>query len=514
MTDIDAASAAPPAALPRGALGAWWWQGLRSVVLLRPQWAGLQTTPQLVAVLILVGCAANVGVNRLAIDGPANFYWGSLLTSNWFGIAMAAWVCWFVMRQPRMADVNAAPGLDDAQGDQPEPPQGPPHTAALFALLSAQGFVFIVLSALLTLPIYRDEDMAQALQGHWLAWAVWGVPMAWYVVAQLRVLWLAGRPRWGVRLVAAVAIVGGLVLQVMLRPPQHWYPARPQHVTADTSETPAFKLTQDLLEAQPRLLQTKLQALKADAPAGSSGQSSRHQQPTYGAPRLFAITFAPYAEADVFARESKVVAEVMQARFHTAGRTIQLINNRDTSREWPWATPLNLQRTIQRMAQLMDRDNDVLFIHLTSHGARNGQLASDFEPLSIDPVTPQSLKQWLDQAGIKWRVISISACFSGSWIQPLANDSTLVMTAADADHTSYGCGSRSALTFFGRAMYDEQLRQTLSFEQAHAAARKVIDQREREAGKTDGYSNPQIRVGEAARAKLLALEAGLLRSQP
>ena len=59
-------------------------------------------------------------------------------------------------------------------------------------------------------------------------------------------------------------------------------------------------------------------------------------------------------------------------------------------------------------------------------------------------------------------------------------------------------------------MYDEQLRtQTLSFEKALAAARPVIEQREREAGKQDGYSNPQIAVGDAIRERLRQLEARL-----
>jgi hypothetical protein len=88
------------------------------------------------------------------------------------------------------------------------------------------------------------------------------------------------------------------------------------------------------------------------------------------------------------------------------------------------------------------------------------------------------------------------------------------MTAADADHTSYGCGSRSELTFFGRAMYDEQLRQTRSFEQAHAQARLVIDQREKDAGKTDGYSNPQIAMGQGMREHLTRLETQLAKAAP
>ena len=85
------------------------------------------------------------------------------------------------------------------------------------------------------------------------------------------------------------------------------------------------------------------------------------------------------------------------------------------------------------------------------------------------------------------------------------------MTAADADHTSYGCGKRSDLTFFGRAMYDEELRRHHSFEKAHAAARVVIERREKEAGKDDGYSNPQIRMGAAIRDKLKRVEASLDR---
>jgi hypothetical protein len=88
------------------------------------------------------------------------------------------------------------------------------------------------------------------------------------------------------------------------------------------------------------------------------------------------------------------------------------------------------------------------------------------------------------------------------------------MTASDVEHTSYGCGSRSELTFFGRAMYDEQLRQTRSFEQAHAAARALIEQREREAGKTDGYSNPQIAMGDEMRQHLDTLQTQLRARAP
>lgn len=72
----------------------------------------------------------------------------------------------------------------------------------------------------------------------------------------------------------------------------------------------------------------------------------------------------------------------------------------------------------------------------------------------------------------------------------------------------------SELTFFGRAMWDEQLRRTHSFEKAFAAAVPLIKKREEEAGKDDGFSNPQIRVGEKIRAVLQALEAQLDKPAP
>ncbi len=288
---------------------------------------------------------------------------------------------------------------------------------------------------------------------------------------------------------AVLLLAGVIVLAPLSQPLRYWYPDRPDG--ADKGPEP-LQLTQAMLEAQTQALTDTLAAV---APRRA------------GAIDLYAITFAPHASEDVFLRESRLVASVMEQRFGAAGRSVQLINHRDTITQSPWATPLNLKRTIDRMAQQMDRDKDVLFIHLTSHGGHSGHLSAEFWPLAVDSLTPQALKAMLDGAGIRHRVISVSACFAGSWVEPLADPDTLVMTASDADHTSYGCGRKSPLTFFGRAMYDEQLRSTWSFEVAHAEARRVIEQREKEAGKTDGYSNPQIRVGPAIREHLARFEA-------
>lgn len=479
--DADERETTPPAlpAFPKGALGAWWRQGARTAVFMRPQWQGLQATPATVAGLVGVLFLFGMLVQRLTIAGPANFY-PPALQSGWLWSVVAAWVCWLLVPRSHADGV----GADHA-----------PSAAALFALMAAQAFMLDLMLALPLLAMARNTASAETL-GAVGAWVAWGLPVTWVAAAQLVLAWRSSAARLLPRGLAVLSLAAALLLGQWLQPQQLWYP----DAATDSAEgPPPLQLTQPLLEAQAKALADTLAAV---APARG------------GAIDVYSITFAPYADEDVFLRESRMVADVMAQRFGSAGRTVQLANHRDTVQQWPWATPLNLQRTIARMAERMDRDKDVLFIHLTSHGARSGHLSAAFWPLTVDDLTPQMLKAWLDEAGIRHRVISVSACYSGSWIAPLADADTLVMTAADADHTSYGCGRKSPLTFFGRAMFDEQMRRTWSFEDAHAEARLAIDRREKEAGKNDGFSNPQIEVGAAIRAHLALLVAQRRAAQP
>jgi hypothetical protein len=160
----------------------------------------------------------------------------------------------------------------------------------------------------------------------------------------------------------------------------------------------------------------------------------------------------------------------------------------------------------------MDKEQDILVVYLTSHGASDFRLEASQWPPDAQPLTPAALRKMLDASGVKYRVIAISACYSGGWVEPLASATTLVMTAADAQHTSYGCGTKSELTFFGRAVFDEQLRRnTRSFEDAFTQAVPVIREREEKAGKADGFSNPQLEVGARIRPVLAQLQARLDR---
>lgn len=440
------------------------------MALLRaPRWQGLVVTPPVLALLMVLPVALSLLVERLAIPGPAEFY-APALALGWFTPLVLLWACWWL-----------APA-----GQRPAP-------LALFGMLCALSVPILVVVGLVWVPLQRmagpdgDESSATA------AWLGWGF-VAWQLAAQLRLVARSSRAATRLRLAGTLLLTGLMAQSVALELPRPWYPKAPPR----EARAAPWQPTQAAFEAQAAALQNQLERL---APQRE------------GRTDVFVLVFAPYADEDVFKREAAMVADVMGERFDAQGRTLQLVNHRDTAATLPWATPLNLERAIAAVAARMDLAQDILFLHLTSHGARDGELAAEFGTLRVEPVTPALLRRALDAAGVRHRIVSISACYSGSWIEPLKGDHTLVMTAADATHTSYGCGRASELTFFGRALYDEALRRdTRSFEAAHAQAREVIEKREIEAGKKDGYSNPQIATGSAMRDQLAAwqreLEAG------
>ena len=460
--------AVPPEAAPvplppaRASLWKWLREGARAALFLAPRWERVHVTPLLLALLVVLELCASIAIDRLYLVGDASFNWRPALAGSSY-VLLLAWASYCLRPQPgtRYSAANA------------------PSASHLLALLLSLGLVISVVYGLSVSALVRLQ-----LADGWPSWAQWTaflLPMCWVTLATLVAMVRSGDRMLSRQVPAIYALGLACTIAFYLAPHEgFWRAAVSEEEQADEGPEPMV-FDQELVEAQAPLLASRIGALAPQRP---------------GVIDMYTITFAPYEGEEVFRRESRMVSEVMNKRFDATGRNVQLLNHRDHLDNMPWATPLNLRRTLAALANTMDREEDVLFIHLTSHGARNGELATNFWPFNVDPVTPQNLRKWLDEAGIRHRVISISACFSGSWIAPLASDDTLVMSASDANHTSYGCGKLSPLTFFGRAMYDEQLRSTTrSFEKAHAAARIIIAKREKEAGKDDGYSNPQIKVG-------------------
>ncbi|MES2105682.1 MAG: C13 family peptidase [Pseudomonadota bacterium] len=253
---------------------------------------------------------------------------------------------------------------------------------------------------------------------------------------------------------------------------------------------------EDVFYLQPQLLQSRLASLTA----GPGSEA-----------KLYFLGVAGYAAQDVFMKEVNYVRAMFDRRFGTAGRSLALINNPKSVREAPIASVSSMQMSLNRMAQLMDVRRDVLFLYLSSHGAHDHTFTLEFDGMQFYELNPQSLRAMLDISGIQNRVIVVSACYSGGFIEALKTDDTLVMTAAAADRTSFGCSNEAEFTYFGKAYFDEALQQTDSFITAFELAKPLI--REREASQGFESSDPRIFIGKNIGGRLQQLQAGFIEKK-
>jgi hypothetical protein len=224
-------------------------------------------------------------------------------------------------------------------------------------------------------------------------------------------------------------------------------------------------------------------------------QGTRPGQPA----QLFFVGFAGYGPEAVFKREVLAVRDLFDERFGTRGRSLALINHTSTLAEIPLATPIHLDRALKRIGALMDRDKDLLFLFLTSHGQKD-LFVVEIPGLGADDLTPGRLKAMLDRSGIRNRVIVLSACHSGSFIPALADATTLVIAAAHAERSSFGCEDRRRWTYFGDAFFNRALRRERSFVRAFRNARRTIFYWETREKLVRSF--PQIAGGEELRQSL------------
>jgi len=222
-----------------------------------------------------------------------------------------------------------------------------------------------------------------------------------------------------------------------------------------------------------------------------------------GVPELYFVGFAPDASQDVFLKEIRYVRKLFDDKLGTQGRSIALASSRDALEELPIASVTNLSRALARVGEAMNPEEDVLFLYISAHGDQEHRLSASQPPLALAPLTPTALARMLEDVPVKWRVIVVSACYAGGFIEPLRDANTVVIAAAAADRTSFGCEAGREFTYFGEAYFREALERTRSFVEAFDIAKGVVAKRE--AAERLTPSQPQIWVGEAVAERLRSL---------
>jgi hypothetical protein len=207
------------------------------------------------------------------------------------------------------------------------------------------------------------------------------------------------------------------------------------------------------------------------------------------------VSFGLFGDQGVFRSEATGAAQVVAHRFGRGPIDVQY-----NSKKGGGATIQGLAMALQAAANGMDAENDILFVILTSHGSRAG-LAVKAGPLT-QLLTPFNLAEMLASTAVRHKVVVISACYSGVFIPRLANPNVLVITAADADHPSFGCLDKAKWTYFGDAFFNLALRQAKSLKDAFVVARALV--RKHELREHFEPSNPSMAGGANVQPLLIA----------
>ena len=228
---------------------------------------------------------------------------------------------------------------------------------------------------------------------------------------------------------------------------------------------------------QGQLLQQALDALPASTPTVE----------------LYSLTLAGDGKQSVFLREADYVSRLLRERFGARGN-ISLTNHRDHLANRPLATRESLTRAVRALAERSGPE-DLVFLYLTSHGSREHELSIDQPRLQLADLPASELAALLEPLRDRYKVVVISACYSGGFIPPLKDEKTLVMTAARADRVSFGCSEENDFTYFGRALFADALNETDDLTRAFELAKARVAERE----EADDFepSEPQLWAPQA-----------------
>jgi hypothetical protein len=463
-TVSTAPAAAPPARLPAVAIAVaaetaprrrTWLLDLASLVALRGNAVLTGPTQGVPATLMTLLAVGTWMIFDRRENGPdAEFYVYGLPTLAWYLLGGLA-VAWVLGRTsfPRVALPRA--------------------------------IVIAALGSWLTILYF---NLAGAVESRWVAIAL-GVAGVFYAIAYFgraaRALTGQSQSWAGVGTFAA-SVAFLWITEALWVYPMAWTPS------GDETEelVDSYENTEPLFFAQRDRVDAALAAVGVNNPAEVE---------------LFFVGFAGFGNEKVFAEEIKFAARGVAERYPNTVGSVLLLNDARDFYGAPFATASTLRYTLRGVAAKMDLDNDVLFLALSSHGSPEWELSVTNGGLPLADIDAEDLVAALDDAGIKWRVIVISACYAGGFIDALQDPYTIVLAAAASDRTSFGCTNERELTYFGEAFYRDSLPLDVPLREAFALTEQRVLAREAAEGIVR-QSQPMAFFGSDVERKLAAFE--------
>lgn len=165
--------------------------------------------------------------------------------------------------------------------------------------------------------------------------------------------------------------------------------------------------------------------------------------------------------------------------------------------DWPYATGENIELVLRKVSALA-RADDKIVVLMATHGNVDA-LAINFGNQDYPYIGSRWLGQALEGLRGKPTLLLLSACYSGSFVEPLSRPERIILTAAARDRNSFGCDFHSSNTYFVDALLNQPSILNHSIVQLMEQARTDVAQRERKMNLSPP-SSPQIAVGRTVQA--------------
>lgn len=212
-----------------------------------------------------------------------------------------------------------------------------------------------------------------------------------------------------------------------------------------------------------RFLAAALLVAACTAPAGAA--------PAGDAPPYTAVLVAGDDSLPVFDNAVNAVAALL----HRTGAATDV--HRLSATEAQGAGEASLAGVLRAVRDLHPAPGQACLVYATSHGVSGQGL---YLAAGDDVLTPALLDRALDAGcGAAPTVVVVSSCFSGLFADgAMARPNRIVLTAARADRTSFGCGAGRTYTVYDKCLLDH-LSEGGGWPGLHAALRRCVTAEER-----------------------------------
>ena len=213
-------------------------------------------------------------------------------------------------------------------------------------------------------------------------------------------------------------------------------------------------------------------------------------------PRLIYAGFAMHSQSKAF-RSDVLTAEKIALLADPSAVIFKLGNPAlGQDADWPFATSENIEKVLTKVGGLA-RPQDKVMLLFSTHGNVD-LLGINFSARDYPSVNSAFINKATAALRGKQVLMVLSACHSGSFLKPLSGPTRIVLAAAAADKSSFGCQFQSTNTYFIDALFNQSGLPERSITQLMESAKVDVDLREKKQ-KLSPPSLPDLLIGVSAK---------------